>query len=479
MPIDTAVHPMYNRLAPQWEACQDAFDGEWAVKAKPAQYAQRPEGMDTAQFHAYVQRGKWNGATTRTVALYVGAVQRKPPQIAIPALLEPQTEDIDLTGKNLDAFLEEMLRHIFLLGRVGILVDFNREDPAVPRPFLSLWHPLNIRWWQYAKIAGAQRLVRAILREPTYEVDPRDPYALVPVCLWHEHRLNAEGVYEVQTFQNDAQGNIVALTDPVVPEREGEALDFVPLYTLSHLGMDHEVRQPPLQTLVDTNFAYWRHSLDYEHGLRLTALPTGIITGHLDTELSVAIGSQIVLVLPEADAKAYFWEFQGAGLTTHRDKLQEDREEMAAIGARLLESRPDVQETARAVELRMAGEHSALAGWVTQIAQAFQHVLRVYAWWAGTTETPNDPNVTFDLNTDFVSATLSAQDIVALLQLYQGGGMSLDTLLWNLHQGERLRRGLTIEEEKALIAADQAEKQRRQEAVVVPAAESPPLFVRN
>jgi hypothetical protein len=58
------------------------------------------------------------------------------------------------------------------------------------------------------------------------------------------------------------------------------------------------------------------------------------------------------------------------------------------------------------------------------------------------------------INEDYVDIKLAGPDITALMSAYQGGALSLDSLIWNLSQGERLPNGRTIDDEIALIEAD-------------------------
>ncbi len=55
------------------------------------------------------------------------------------------------------------------------------------------------------------------------------------------------------------------------------------------------------------------------------------------------------------------------------------------------------------------------------------------------------------MNTDFVSTEISPQQITALMQAYQGGGISHDTFIYNMVQGEVTPPDVTVEQEKELI----------------------------
>ena len=55
------------------------------------------------------------------------------------------------------------------------------------------------------------------------------------------------------------------------------------------------------------------------------------------------------------------------------------------------------------------------------------------------------------LNTDFIGAYLTPQELTALLGLYQAGAISNETLFYNLKYGEIIESGVSFEDEQARI----------------------------
>lgn len=55
--------------------------------------------------------------------------------------------------------------------------------------------------------------------------------------------------------------------------------------------------------------------------------------------------------------------------------------------------------------------------------------------------------VNVSLNKDYYPVSLSADDVLKLVQAWQGGGISKDTLMYNLREGEMYRDGWTDEDE--------------------------------
>jgi hypothetical protein len=62
--------------------------------------------------------------------------------------------------------------------------------------------------------------------------------------------------------------------------------------------------------------------------------------------------------------------------------------------------------------------------------------------------------VVLELNTDFSMQGMSAQEITAVVQAWQNGAMSRETMLHLFRRGEVLPEGRTDEEEKRLIGPE-------------------------
>ena len=82
------------------------------------------------------------------------------------------------------------------------------------------------------------------------------------------------------------------------------------------------------------------------------------------------------------------------------------------------------------------------------------------AQWEGS----DTEEVKVSMNRDFIDVRLPYQEVIALVQSYQMGGISLDTLLHNLKQGEVIPHDVSIEEEMERILAGQDEPEPYQSA---------------
>ena len=206
--------------------------------------------------------------------------------------------------------------------------------------------------------------------------------------------------------------------------------------------------------VIAVNLDHYRLHADYRHGMHFTALPTAWVSG-FDKAATLRIGSSTAWVTDTPGASAGFLEYTGQGLTTFERAMDRDEKLMAILGARLLESQKRVGEAAEAIELKQSGENSILGALAACVGMSLTQVLRWAYWWNSTEAMPDDvsnEDVVIELNTDYSTRGLTANEIVAIVQAWQSGALSRDSMLDIFRRGEVLPEGRTNEEEVRLIA---------------------------
>ena len=196
--------------------------------------------------------------------------------------------------------------------------------------------------------------------------------------------------------------------------------------------------------LVDLNISHYMTTADLESGCHWAGTPQPWIAGvQLDDNTALSFG-QSAWVFPDPSAKAQYLEFGGQGLGALEKRLEIKERQMAALGAKML-SDTVTAETATGASLRASGEFSVL----NNIAQTISKVLTrscsfMYAW-------SGLQPVNIQLNTDFMPASATPQEIQAWLQAYQAGAISFQSLYGNLKKGEVYLFGEDPETEQAAI----------------------------
>ena len=462
MPVDTPS-PEYEAALPRWQRCRDAFEGSDAVKARATDYLPMLEGHhgSSQKYDAYKMRAVFYNATARTVAGLLGSVFRAAPSWTFPATIEDDLKDVTLMGRPLVSFALMAFNELLVTGRVGVQVDMPKtpEDGATTRPYWVLRRAEDILSWRTVVADGQEILTRVVLSEVVEEDDPENEWSPTRIDQIRVLELvppgNQDATYQIRRFRNkktsdEAEDHWKQHDKPIVPLKHGDPLTFIPFQFIGPTSVTPAIEKSPIVDIVDVNLSHYRTSADFEHGAHVTALPTPWVSGaELPDGEDFPIGSATAWVLPHPQARAGMLEFTGDGLKTLERALSVKQEQMASLGARLIESRKAAAETAEALRLAMSGDHSVLASMASTFDRAMTNVLRWHADWSGADTTA----ITFAVNKDFFEARLTAQEAQALVGTWQAGGISFETLFWNLQAGELIEPGRTIEQERALIAA--------------------------
>jgi len=249
----------------------------------------------------------------------------------------------------------------------------------------------------------------------------------------------------VRLYKKNAKEEWVQDGDDIFPNIRGKALSEIPFVFLGSLSNTPIPDPPPLMDLANLNIKHWQLTVDYYHGLHYCAIPTPWAAGFgKSTELY--IGANKAWVSDDSNAKCGYLEFTGSGLSAMLGAVSKLENQMAIVGARMLEEQKKAAEAAETVKMRYSGDSATLSNVVDCIEQGIIKAINLLGMWLGI-ETKTE----VVLNRDFVAQRLSAQDITALLGVWQSGALSLDAFLYNLQVGEILPPNRTISDEKILI----------------------------
>jgi hypothetical protein len=457
-------HPDYVAAAPKWAKCRAVVAGEEAVHAAGSTFLPRLSDQSDQEYSDYKRRALVYGATARTVDGLSGLVFRRPPTIELPAAVEYLAEDADTADTPLVAFSERVVEELLLVGRIGLLADYPRLEQVRTqaeqkaqggRPYMRAYCAESIINWRTARVRNRTALTLVVLSE-VHEEEAGFSVKQVPQC--RVLRL-VDGFYTVEIWrkQRGADGKETwQVAEPAfTPLMAGKPLDFIPFLVCGPMGIDPTVAKPPLLDLVNVNLSHYRTTADYEHGLHFTGLPTPVVTGHSfdnvpgEQPATFKLGSSTIQAFQHPEAKAYFMEFEGKGLESLSKRLEEKESMMAALGARMLAAEKRQAEAAETAAIHRSGESSVLASLAIAAGTAISRAATWCALWDGVTEPAR-----VQLNTDYLPAGMTAQELAELVKAWQASAISWDTLHDNLQRGEIARQGVSAEEEKAAIEAE-------------------------
>jgi len=466
MPVNSE-HPQYKIRKDQWRKCRHTIAGSDTIKKHTTEYLPPLAEQTDGEYHAYLSRALFYGASSRTVQALMGAIFRKPYNVKYPEELEYQLENITKDGKDLDTFVRDVVYEIISAGRVAILPDalkLKENETATTsnaRPYLAVYTTEALINWRTMLLEGEEQVIMAVLEESYTEQKQNDEYELEVKTQYRVLRIGMEGRGQGARYQQDVYRKVrdkwvVVPELHAAPVRIGTPLTNIPLEIINTYDLTTDADKPPLLDLIEVNLSHFRTSADLEHGAHYTALPTAWVAG-FPKGSKLRIGSSSAWMTEETDAKAGFLEYTGKGLSTLQEIKRDKEQLMAILGARLLEENKKAAEAADTLKIRAASETGSLTAMAKNISSGITEALKTLAWWSGASDQQIE-EIAFELNTDFIDTKLSPQEMQALMQLYQGGSISQDTFLYNLKRGEVLPDDVTIDDEKDLIEMDEEQE---------------------
>ena len=456
MAVNT-THPQYTEHLTQWVRCRAVIAGGDAVRAGGVAYLPALDGQDAGQYKAYQNRAGFFSATARTLDGLTGMIFRKDAEFTAPEPIDAYLDDVTLSGISFASFAERFVDELLQVGRVGALVDYPQVDNAPQnlaeqlanniRPYLAIYPTESIVNWKTRSINNKQALSLMVLKEAIAE-QGNDEFEHNTKTQYRVLDIDLDGFYRVRLFNSDNE-----FLNEFYPLINGAKSREIPFVLANVLGEGADITKPPLLDLADANLEHYRMMADYRHGLHFTALPTPVVTGHtLETDEqgkvkdTLSIGSTTAWVFNDPQASAFFLEFSGAGLGALESAIARQENAMALLGARIIASDKKATETAQTAEIHRAGEASVLSSIANSASRCLTRILQLMAQWDGARG-----ECLVKLNTDFIGAYVTPQELTALLGLYQAGAISNETLFYNLKYGEIIESGVSFEDEQARI----------------------------
>jgi hypothetical protein len=469
------THALYNAYSDRWKRARDVAAGSDAVKAGNEKYLPRLEAHNDAQYKKYKDRATFFNATYRVLEAMLGMLFRKPPTSDTPPVLDEQLTNVNLKGDSVANFATKITYELLTVGRVGILNDHTQRPEGYDqitklqaeqlgvRATLQMYCAESIINWRTVTINNKTVLGLVVLKEETIIVDPTDRFKETCEDRYRVLEL-VDGVYIMSLWRVD--GEVDKLVEaPFAPMVDGKVLNEIPFYIVGPGGTQIAPEEPPMIDLIDLNVQHYRVSADYEHGCHFTGLPQPYIAGYnagtqegTEKPAAMSIGSEVVWIFSEPNAKAEYLEFSGTGLAALEKNLDRKESQMAILGARMLAPEKKTAETATTAAIHRTGENAILANVAVATSDIMTKALTMFAKWSG-----NDTECEYELNRDFMPFLLDAPFISAIVQSYIQGAISFESMFDLFQRGDLIDPEMTVEE--ALKAIEKEKQDRAKQAV--------------
>ena len=458
IPRFNSEHPEYQDYLKLWSKCRDCFRGEEAVKDGNQKYLPYLSMQDAGDYYSYKSRAIFLNTMRRTINGLVGASIRKTPLIKVPPKMESYLNDINMNGMSFMEFLQFLITEILITGRVNVVVDRDGDS----RCYLTYYTAESGINWRLDK--GSPHMACFVEQvnytddgfshsmQEQYRVYDYDEDGNVCVKVAIKKRPDDEERNNLAEEGEEEQKTDFEIVYETIPTIRGQAMKEFPVFAFNAIGMGLDsLCPPPLLDLANISISHYRTSADLENGRHFTSLPQPYLTGVDPDEFQhgLRIGGNTAIIVPNENARFGYLEFNGAGLGSLENALREKEEMMAVVGARMMDGKKGV-ESAEASRIRQNVETSVLSHIVVTLENGLKKVLKFMTRWEGL----DDSDVQLELNMDFIDVRIPHQEIISLVQAYQMGGISMDTLLYNLKHGEVIPDDVSIEDEREKIEMD-------------------------
>lgn len=403
-------------------------------------------------YDAYRARAVFPNFVKQAVDSLVGVLHHKPPVIELPDKMEPMRTTATNKGESLALLLRRINENQLITGRYGLLLDAPDNAPAGALPYIATYAARAIINWDDGRRdeLTKQNLNLVILeeseaeRQTNFEWDHTSKFRVLILGDPKTNEPQGAAVFRVGVFRDAQQSfNEEAL---ITPSLAGRTLDKIPFVFVNTSDIVPEPDTPPLLGLSNLALTVYRGEADYRQALFMQGQDTLVVMG--GTEESYEIGAGAHLNVP-VEGGAKFIGVNSKGLSEMRTALENDRQEAADIGGRLLDNRNGVEASGTALNIRVSTRTASVKQVALTGAAALELILKTGAEWLGAD--PDEVSVTPNL--DFIDDLLTGQNLLEYIQAkLLGAPYSLESL-----HALMQRKGLTemeFDEEMARIEAE-------------------------
>lgn len=358
----------------------------------------------------------------------------------VPSRLKTWCDDIDLQGRNLQAFAASLCEDLMGPGFCGVLVDYppaegvrTQADEAAAgvRPYFVHVKVGNVLGWKAKVVNGAWVLMQLRLMECTTEDD--GPYGEKVI---EQVRVLEPGKWELWRKRKDQAG-----AEEWFLHLEGvttlKEIPFVPLYGKRIAFM---VGAAPLLDLAFMNIEHWQSKSDQQNILHVARVPILAVIGD-EEKKSVTVGSTSAVHIPlGGDMK--FVEHTGKAIEAGRLSLLDLEDRMRQAGAELLVIKPANQTQVQTLSDNEQGR-CAMQRIAEDLEDGIDQALQLMAEWVGE---KSGGHVT--IFKDFGALSLAEASGELLLKSAQTGKLSDETYRSELKRRGTLSPDVDEEEEK-------------------------------
>ncbi|WP_428945290.1 DUF4055 domain-containing protein [Pantoea sp. FN060301] len=425
----------YNDAAKSWQLVKDCVAGSRAIKDQGILYLPMPDPTNTsaenvARYEALLKRAMFLNITGRTRQGLIGAVFRKTAEVDLPDSVNYLIENASGDGTSLEQLSKEAVGEDLDTGRGGFFVDYptsnapegtrpTRAQTAGKNAHIHLYEAMSIINWREDVIDGVRKLTLVVFAEH-FNDDESDEFTFNVKKQYRALTLEG-GTYRHRVWrESDAYES--PLLDVIPTSFTGKAFDHIPFYFFGAESNDARIDKAPLEDLAEVNVLHYGNSATVEESGFISSQPTLFFTTDISQDEfqqwnpgGIQIGSTCGYSLGKAGTATLV---QANESQLALKLMQEKENQMLMIGARIVQQSGQ-NETAEAARIRYSSDNSVLGTIAGNVSEALKRaILDAQLYMSGQADMAN---TVFWLNQEFFDASLTSQDVLALIQSWQQG----------------------------------------------------------
>lgn len=434
-------HRNFTLFYQKWLKMRHIFEGDECLKHNAQLYIPMLEGQTEKQYNDVINREAFENYTKSTGKGIGGLIFAKNPQIELPKAIEAIQDNIDLSGNNLIDLAQTVVNEVNQVGRVGLLVDTTAVQEEITSRLQETL--LNVR--PYIKVYKTETIVNWDVQM----INNQSELSLLVLCEVYNHRLSMfqheeriryrvfsmeNGICVARIFEsnNTDKKNYFQVGEDLIPKIQNKPLSFIPFVSITAEKLGIEPVNPPLLDIANINLSHWYLSVERRNALHFVGFPSIYgVNLQIPKGSTVNLGAGTINTFDSPQAELRYLQLSAEGLASIEKALEEKKQAMLALGARLLAPESATQISENTMQMKTAGQRATIIQVADTVSRGIEKALQFLGLWLNDTSP-----VVFKLNTDYNLAEMSPQLLQQINTTYQIGNMTKKDLYNNLKKGE-------------------------------------------
>lgn len=452
---------IYNNNIDRWRLVRDCVEGEKSVKARGVTYLREfypgLSASDPNKWAQFLQQtAEFPNVTKRMHAAVSGAMMRQEYSLEAPDEIKEELENgFGTTNAGLISLISDVVNEDIITCRTGILVDRDESGEGLPYP----------RVYRAEDIVGINEEIRYgkpfITSVRLYEAVEmiNDDYEQELVNQIRELGIDESGYYFQRLWRGESKANVQTITSRVnrtlfgntisnlstngdtaadsytivmqdgsdeqgrvYPRMNNQPFDYIPFWLANG---SHEECKPLLEDIAEQNIHLY-NKVSYDNwAYYVYNTVTPFVSGVSEDEAGkFALGS--VWHSTDPEAKVTVVGGQADVLNAGREKIRQNYETIASLGATMFAERSSNSESAAALRIKNAPQSAVVGAEARALSHTLTYVLRFAVYWM--TGTKND-DISIQIHNVTTPETVEPATLTAVIQGYINGGVPIDALL--------------------------------------------------